>query len=290
MFRILALAALMLAHTGEVRAQQVSGPDHVGDTYEIRLSSMTESTTDDGSSSSNSRSGGLLIERVAGIRDDGLDLEFDLPSDARPEERTRDWQWPARVLKAPDGSLALLNAAELEARIEAWLTLGGMSREACGQWIFTWNAFKIECDPRTVIGTLGSYDLRFGDVREGAAYTEQGGVGPAYLRLESSGPEGSKYVVETPVDADFVRGQRAESDVVVAEIMGEPTTLEAALQARSDEQITGTIATTLTVDVAGRVTARTRITRLTITNAEGVTEHSTHTVSVERRRLAASET
>lgn len=285
MFRLLVLAAAILVPTGDGPPQQIVGQDRAGDAYEIRLRSTTESSADDGSSSSDSRSGGLLIERVIAVRDDGLELEFDLPADATTEARARDWQWPARVFKAEEGSLALLNAPELEARIDRWLALGGFPREACGHWIFTWTAFKIECDPQSVISTLAPFDLRARDLRDGAPYPVRGGLQPATLRQEPSGSGGLVLVGETPVDPDAVRREQAESDVVVAEITGEPTTLEAALAGRAGHQITGTITTTLTLDPEGRVTGRTSVTRLITTNAEGMVERSISTQAVERRPL-----
>lgn len=286
MLRFLVLAVGMLVCTGDARSQQaIPQQDRVGDAYELRLRSTAESTADDGSSSS-SRSGGQLIERVVAVREDGVELQFDLPPDATAEERARDWQWPARVLKSADGSLKLLNTGELEARIDAWLTLGGMTREACGHWIFTWNAFKIECDPQSVIGTLDAFDLRLGDLREGASsHTERGGLGPVSLRAESTGPDGATFVAETPIDPDFVRRTHAESDVVVAEITGDPKTLEAALLARASEQNTGTITTTLVTDSRGRVLRRTTVTHIVTTDAAGVVERATSTQTVERRPL-----
>lgn len=279
MLRLLTLTAAILLHAGFAQAQ-----DRVGDTYEIHLTSTSESESDDGSSSS-SRSGGLLVERVSAVRDDGLELVFDLPADATPEERARDWQWPAKVLKATDGSLRLLNAPELERRIDAWLVLGEMPREACGHWIFTWNAFKIECDPESVIGSIRPFDLRLGDLGEGVSYVERGGLGATLLRLESTGPQGSVFVAETPLDPDIVRRERAESDVVVAEIMGEPTTIEAALKARAAEEVKGVITTTLTTDAEGRVIRRSTVVRATITDAEGVVERTTSTQTAMRRPI-----
>ncbi|HZW15474.1 MAG TPA: hypothetical protein VFF66_04375 [Brevundimonas sp.] len=285
MLRVLALTAALLIHADTGQARQYPPPDSVGDAYDIRLSHITESATDDGASSSSSRSGGQLIERVVAVQDQGVELEFDLPTDATDEERARDWQWPAKVMKSPDGSLRLLNARDVEARIDAWLALGGMTREACGHWVFTWNAFKIECDPQSVIDTLGPYDLRLGPLRDGASYAEPGSAGPTTLHLASTGPEGSTFVAETAVDPDSVRRERAEADVIVADISGEPTTLEAALEARAAEQVEGAIHTTIVTDGAGRVIERTTVTRLAITDAEGVIDRRTSTRTVERRWL-----
>ncbi|MDI1327472.1 MAG: hypothetical protein PSV23_11820 [Brevundimonas sp.] len=286
MLRFLTLAVTVLICAGDARAQPAV-QDHVGDVYELRLKNTTESSTDDGSSGS-SQSGGLLVERVVAVRDDGVELEFDLPPEATAEDRAGDWQWPARVLKSPDGSLHLLNAAELETRIDAWLVAGGMPREACGHWIFTWNAFKIECDPHSVIGTLAPFDLRIGDLRDGASYAERGGLGPVLLRMRPADAGGSAFVAETPINPEFVRRERAESDVVVAEIMGEPKTLDDALQARAADDVTGEITTTFTTDAGGRVVRRTTVTTLTTTDAEGVVERSTSTRTVEGRLLDPS--
>lgn len=281
MLHIIAVAAALLFYPGaQTPLTQVQ--DRAGDAYEIRLVNTSETSSDNGSSGS-SRSGGMLIERVVAVHDDGVELEFDLPPETTAEDRAREWQWPVRVLKAGDGSLRLLNTPELEARIGAWLALGQMTREACGHWIFTWNAFKIECDPQSVLATLRPYDLRLGDIRDGDPYTERGGLGPTLLRMESNGPEGFTFIAETPIDPEFVRRERAESDVVVAEIMGgEPLALEAALQARSADQVTGTITTTLATDSQGRIVRRTTVTRMT-TEADGAVERLTSTLIGERR-------
>ena len=86
-----------------------------------------------------------------------------------------------------------------------------------------------------------------------------------------------------------MRRERAESDVVVAEIMGgEPVTLEAALLARSAEQVTGAITTTLAADGQGRLLRRTRVTHVT-TDANGVVERATSTLTGERRRIEPAE-
>lgn len=284
MLRFLAPAAALLMATA-AHAQPVSFQDRVGDAYEIRLRSTTESASDDGRSTSNSRSGGLLIERVVAVRDEGLELEFDLPPDVTAEDRAREWQWPARVLRSADGSMQLVNAAELEARVEAWLADFEIPRESCGHWIFTWTAYKIECDPQSVLGTIQAFDLRFSDLREGATYPEVGGLGPATLLPRNVGPEGSTFAVETPIDPEFARRERAEQDVVVAEIMNEPTTLEAAILARQAEGLTGTIATTLVTDAEGRIVERTTVTELVVTDANGGVERMTTTNAYQRRPI-----
>lgn len=67
--------------------------------------------------------------------------------------------------------------------------------------------------------------------------------------------------------------------------MGEPKSLEDALQSRAEEQVTGGIITTLSTAADGRVVRRTRVTSLVTTDTEGVVERSTSTLTAERRPL-----
>jgi hypothetical protein len=59
------------------------------------------------------------LERMIARRADGVELEYDLPTDARPEDRARRRQFPMRVLRLPDGRLRLRNAGQLDERLTA---------------------------------------------------------------------------------------------------------------------------------------------------------------------------
>lgn len=120
----------------------------VGHQWELVRSYETEQIGSDGSSS-NSSGTDACAERVVAIRPEGIELEYDIAPDADEEERQRQWSLPARVLRLPDGSLRLLNRGELEARLDDWLKRANWNRDMCGKWIFTWNAFRIECDPES---------------------------------------------------------------------------------------------------------------------------------------------
>ena len=122
----------------------------VGDTYEITLTRDSAQQGSHGSSGS-SHDKDTIIERVIGLRADGLELQYDLPSAATADERAGNWQFPARVFKPFGGPAQLLNGPELEARVDGWLKAAGWPRTVCGHWIFTWNAFRIECDPQSVL-------------------------------------------------------------------------------------------------------------------------------------------
>ena len=202
----------------------------LGEEYEISKSYETSQKGSDGSSGSSSGRD-TIVERVIAIREDGIELEYDLARDTTSEDRARYWQFPARVLRRSAGLVELLNAAEMESRIDAWLKSAKWTREVCGRWIFTWNAFQIECDPQSVIKTIKTFDLSSLDAREGAPYRENGALGQGVLARRPDGSDNSSLMVVMQVDADAVRRERAESDVVVAEIMQKPLTLDAALRA-----------------------------------------------------------
>ena len=256
----------------------------VGDTYEITLARDSAHKGSSGSSGS-SHDKDTIIERVIGVRSDGLELLYDLPDTATADERARQWQFPARVFKPPGGPAQLLNGPELEARVDGWLRAAGLPRTACGHWIFTWTAIRIECDPQSVIKTVQSYDLRSADLREGAPYQEAEARDPGKL-VAKAGPDGTIFTVEMPVDPDAVRRARAESDVVLGEIMNKPVSLDAALRERAKDTVSGTISVSFETDPAGSARRRTKVTKLDITGPDGRSETETVTETLERRFIS----
>jgi hypothetical protein len=282
------LVGLALALGSATSFATEPAPEQVGNAYELRLrhNSTTEGS-DESSSSSNGND--AVIERVLEVTPEGLVLEYDLASEAGlPHGRQDQWEYPFRVFKPFDGPVRLLNAAELEARIGPWLEHTEIPRSACGTWIFTWNAFRIECDPQSVIEGLARFDMRPGDLREGAPIQEQGASGPAQITEKSAGPDGAIYVVEFVVDPEWVRRGEAESDVVVGEIMRKPVTLDDALRARSAEQISGTITITFDTDASGSVRQRMKVTKLEIRKPDGVVETSMATEILGRNLISSS--
>ena len=257
----------------------------VGDTYEITLTRDSAQQGSHGSSGS-SHDKDTIIERVIGLRADGLELQYDLPSAATADARARNWQFPARVFKPFGGPAQLLNGPELEARVDGWLKAAGWPRTVCEHWIFTWNAFRIECDPQSVIKMVQSFDLRSADLREGAPYQETEARGSGKLARKAAGPDGEIFAVEMPVDPDAVRRARAESDVVVGEIMNKPVSLDAALRERAREIVSGTISVAFETDPAGNVRRRTKVTKLDIKGPGGRSETETVTETLERRLIS----
>jgi hypothetical protein len=228
-----------------------------------------------------------LVERVIALHDGAIELEFDLPERASPQDRAHIWQFPVRVLKAPGRPLELLNRPELEARLRTWLQNAGMAATACGQWGFTRTAVKIECDPQSVLQIIEPFNLRPGDLHDGTLYTEPGARGSAPLRAERRGSDGTAYIAEMEINPDLLRHMRAEVDVAVAQITSEaPLPLEAALKAREADRISGTIATAFEVDAAGRVTRRRSVSQFEIVGESGSAERETTTITVERRLVS----
>ena len=285
----MAIVAALLS--GCIVGQQESpqSAPKVGEEYEISKRYETSQQTSNGSSGS-SRGRDALLERVIGVREGGLELEFDLPKDATADDRARNWQFPVRVFRPSSGPMQLLNRPELEARVEGWLKAAGWTRAACGRWIFTWNAFRIECDPQSIIKTVEALDLRSADLREGASYQETEARSSGTLARKAAGPNGETFAVTAEIDPDAVRRARAESDVAVGEMMQKPVTLDAALRERAKESVSGTISVTFDTDIGGNVRRRTKVTKVEIKGPDGRYESQTATETVERRPVSGLST
>lgn len=89
-------------------------PDH-------RIAVQVDSTSkDQQGSSSSSHDLWEYVERIVAVRTDGVEIVYDLPSSATEQERAAEWMFPARVFRAFDGSLKLLNREEMEARVKTF--------------------------------------------------------------------------------------------------------------------------------------------------------------------------
>lgn len=269
-------SVLLVAATAQ--AQNVS----VGDETLIEKTYETVQTRGDGTPMASSRGRDGLLERVVAIRADGLELVYDLPRTATTADRARSWQFPARVFQPHHGAMTLLNHDELETRLVAWLKAANLDRAQCGRWIFTWNAFRIECDPQSVLATISAFDLRTADLGDKALYADKDASGPGRLAATPLATGGQIYSTELPVDPEVIHRARAESDVVVGTIMQQPVTPDAALKARRKDGIEGIIAISLEADAAGEVRRRKRVVRLRTNRADGSTEIETNTETVER--------
>jgi hypothetical protein len=259
----------------------------VGDEYGITKTYETSTESSTGSSGS-SRGSNAIVERIIGVREEGLEIEYDLPDAASEENRARTWQFPARVYRPKSGPMQLLNTPELEARIEVWLQAGGMTREACGRWIFTWNAFLVECDPESVIETLSSFDLRVVDLSDGASYKDVAAEGSGTIEKKATAANRETYAVTLKIDPEVMRRARAENDVVVGEILNEPVTLEEALSIRANEEVSGSLLVTFKADDLGNVWHRTKVVEVETILANGEQESEKSIEAVERHPIPSS--
>lgn len=284
--RLLIALSLAFAAVCNVANAQPTG-ERAGDTYDLRLRYETRSESSDHSSSS-SHGGYHIIERVVAVRDDSVELEFDFPPDATEQERAREWMFPARLLRRSSGEFELLNAAEMEQRIDVWLSLGGLTREACGQWYFTWNAFKIECAPRSVIATLERYDVR-DPVGDGVPYDIPGATGPAILRLDRQDEGGSSFIATADLDGDVIQRERSEADAIVAQMLasaGDDAAVGDGFDLPTIVQVEGVLSLVIETDATGRVIERTITMEMETVNSEGVIEQATRTTILSRELVA----
>jgi len=212
-----------------------------------------------------------------------VELEYDLPSNATSKDRAREWQLPARIFKAADGSRQLLNGAQLEARLDGWLKAAMWDRSACGRWIFTWTAFRVDCDPQAILVRTAELDPATQLVQEGATYSDPRAAQDG--RIVQTGQ--NAFGVTVGIDPAKLRHDRAEADVIAGGISGKPVSLEAAIRQRAGEQVTGSIAVSWETDATGIARKRVKTIRTAITRDDGVTEEATRTEIVERRKIGS---
>ncbi len=265
--------ALTLSHAATAAAP--------GERYTVRMEYRNESQGNEGGSGSSSGHQSITV-RVIAERDGGQELEYDLPEGASERKRLSQWQLPARIFVAADGKMTLLNPAELEVRRDRFLAAGKLTREACGKWNFTWNAFKIECDPQSALRTVEAFRLKPAGLADGAAFALVGAKGSTALSCRAETGGGQTCSATLPIDAEAERRDAAEADVAIGQMTGKPVTLADATQARSAMQVHGTIETVLVLDAGGTVTKRTTITRVRINERDGTSETRTRTVVLTR--------
>lgn len=276
---LLALAPILPALAA--CAQPAARVPRIGDTYEIVTDRESQEQSNDGSTGSSSDRD-TIIARVTAVRDGGAELEYDFPKDTPPDERAGTWQLPARIFRPAQGPIRLINRSELEARVDPWLKTGGMTRAACGHAIFTWNVFRIECDPDSAIGIIEHYDPAPPELRDGAPYRDPAALAAAPLKKSA---DGKAFVVQLTIDPERVRKERAETDLTVAEISHKTLTIQDARRAHANEAISGTIVITFEVDTTGEVIQRTKVTTLKIIASNGRSDTKTITETMARHRL-----
>lgn len=277
---ILLFSLMCFTLAGGANAQ----PMEVGERYELMLEHNNEYTESDGSSGSSFGRDTITVRLVA-KRDGGQELEYGLPDDANDRARLRHWQLPVRVFVAGDGTVTLLNRAELEARRDKFLEAAKLPAEACGHWIMTWNAFKIECDPQSVIDMVAGFELQPRSYGDGVQISLQGASGSVAMQCTPADGGRSICTATLPVDVEAARAGLAEADVAIGEMTGKPVSLADALAARRTTEISGTIETIFDAGVDGVVIKRTTISKVRVREADGMTKVSTSRSVLTRRKI-----
>lgn len=260
--------------------------ERVGTAYEIRVERRSATRESDGSVAT-STDRDMVVQRVTAIRADGVELRYERPAAIPAHERVADWQFPARVFRPDHGPVQLLNRPELERRRDRFLAAAGLTSADCGQMVFTWDLFRIECDPQLVLQSIEGYDFVPGELRDGAAYSDPAAAAPGQLR-QSNGAGGTvSYVAQMPIDPEVIRRERAVLAAFTAQLERHGATANAKPTAQPDEPISGTVAVSLDRDAAGLVWRRTRVIDVTI-GAAGRTQRETRMEVVERHLLSPS--
>jgi hypothetical protein len=282
MIRQLIAFLVVLSSIVEATAEPSVSVERVGDIYEIQHIKIW-STVHDNGDTEGSNNKFTLLEYIVGVREDGLELKYDLPQSLSKNNRAKDWRFPVTLFRATSGQIEILNRAELESRIDKWLEDAKLARSDCGRRIFTWNLVQIDCDPLSVIEGLAGFDLRTVKPEDGASY--QDAVYRGVMKQTVAGPSGFTFAIELGVDRNAVIRERAQFDLVMAELSKKPLTLDAAIRARSSETVSGTISIYFDTDALKQVQRRTKVTKQKIARANGKSETQNITETVERKIL-----
>lgn len=240
-------------------------PEIAGTVFKVEVKYSNRGTN--GSSSGHTS----LIERVIEVNSSSIVLEYDLPPGIPEKQKQTYWQWPAIVELNPNGSILLRNFHEIQQRNENWRIEAGFPKSTCGQWYFTWNAFKIECDPNSVIDELEPFLLHYGNISEGKSVNEPGTLTPAPLKRTEKGE--NSFEAQFLIDPEFVRKSYVEQELIAAQILGEEaTTLEEMISAQRRNEIEGTSTLNLELDIVGRVVLRKRTSSVEIVTRNSETQ------------------
>jgi hypothetical protein len=133
-----------------------------------------------------------------------------------------------------------------------------------------------------VLEAIQPFDLRAIKPSDGAIVSHPAALASSTMSQTSIDGSGATYIAHFAVNPAVVRKERAEADVVVGQITGEPVNLQSALDELAKQQITGTIRLTFETDSAGEVLRRTTEINLKTQAQDGSSETSKRTETVER--------
>ncbi|GGO99535.1 hypothetical protein [Stakelama pacifica] len=270
MLQSLAVLAALSVPLAPAHPATPDAAPQAGDVFALEKELRTE-TSDSSGSTGSSFDRDTLTERVIATRPNGMVLEYDI-ANAASETRDSNWQFPVRVLQAQDGSIRHLNRDEVAARVDPWLKKAGFSRQDCGKWIFTWNAFQIQCDPDLALETVKQFRLPIA-LTAGEPFQHPMALKPSPLDYIAGEKAASTYRATLTINPDAVKRQEAETDVEVARLSGKTLTLDEAQSAHAKEKISGTITVIFRVDANGGISSRETTTKVAIEAPDGTVKN-----------------
>jgi len=287
MRRFPVILALLLPQALAAQSPATPPPPRAGEAHEIRLERVLAETATDGSETASNEQD-KFVERVVAVREGGVELEFDHAPDVTADTRALIWQFPMRVLRpGGGGALQLLNGPEVEARLARWLAQSRWPRALCGRMVYSWSAFRSECEAQSAVRALTLIDLPTTALRDGALYGDPLAAAPAPLRREALRPGGAAFTATLAIDAEAARRVQAEETMISDALGGGTPEERAALQAEraatAPRRIDGTVRIRFETDAAGHVLRRIRVTELRTERMDGERTTRTVTETVERR-------
>lgn len=266
-----------------------------GEVYEILTSYETSEEGSDGSTGTSSGYDTIVV-KIVKVTNEGLELEYDLPVDYQdiPAEkkalaREQFWQFPARIFEPTGGPKQLLNAAELERRLDIWLSKAKIERSLCGRWYFTWDAFKVECDPQSVLAQVETFDPTVRTIRDGIAYPDDAALEPIILKQNAAKTMPLSFSGSGPIDANKIRKAAAEQRVITSQILRNETTMEEALKQQANDKISGIVTVMIETDSDGEIIKKTHTRAVNTITPDNVSTKRIVTSVTERKKILPKE-
>lgn len=268
----LALAVAAAAQEAPPTSEIVVTTPAVASAWEVTLAYEDSSRREDGSSESSSRGQTAVTERVLERDARGWLIEYGFPPDTSEEDRLREWQFPLRVFRSNSGDLVLANEAELQARADEWLERAKLSREACGTWYFTWNAFRVDCDPATALGIAEGYDLWLMDFVRTGKLGHEFATEPRAAVPTRDDAGNTIYTAALTIDPEKVRKSELKSQEIAATFYQDDAYLAEQVAKINASEYAGSVLVIVTQGSDGIFHSVKTVSTLTVTLPEGERE------------------
>lgn len=215
------------------------------------------STVSEGGGSSGSSRGSNAYREEVRTDAEGCRLrQFDIDDTDGRKRPLSQWQMPIVVRQCPGAAPALANRDAMLARRDAFLAAMNVTTDVCGAHYFTWNVFRIDCDPDEAVDRLAEIDLGSIRLEDGAEYAlPDTGTRVTLRRKASEVPGQILFAGSAAIDPEYLRSRAAETIMVVAEVSGEKMTRDEAISQIAGRRYSGESAITLVAEPeTGRIT------------------------------------